>query len=39
VLREYAIVLKHRGASKTEIRSIEARARAIGNPLARSEVS
>jgi hypothetical protein len=31
VLREYAAVLKHRGASKTEIRNIEVRARAIGN--------
>jgi len=39
VLREYAAVLKHRGASKSEIRNIEARARAIGNPAARSQVS
>jgi hypothetical protein len=39
VLREYAAVLKRRGASKTEIRNVEARARAIGSPAARSQVS
>jgi len=39
VLREYAAVLKHRGASKTEIRNIEALARAIGDPAVRSQVS
>jgi tetratricopeptide (TPR) repeat protein len=39
VLREYAAVLKHRRAPKSEIRNIEARARAIGNPAARSQVS
>ncbi len=39
VLYEYAAVLKRRGASKTEIRNIEARARAIGNPTSHPEVS
>jgi len=39
VLREYAAVLKHRGASRAEIRNIEARARAIGNPAPHPQVS
>jgi tetratricopeptide (TPR) repeat protein len=39
VLREYAAVLKHRGASKTEIKSIEARVRAIRNPVSHPQIS
>jgi tetratricopeptide (TPR) repeat protein len=39
VLREYAAVLKHRGAGKAEVKSIETRARAIENPASRPQTS
>jgi tetratricopeptide (TPR) repeat protein len=36
VLREYADVLKHEGAPKAKVRSLEARAKAIANPISRA---
>jgi tetratricopeptide (TPR) repeat protein len=36
VLREYANVLKHRGAPKGRVKDVEARARAIANPASRA---